>query len=399
MKKNFVWLSIGLLLASTIACQSTFSLGERNVATETVAEEVAVPTVFAINPEPTDHATIMNTPNQTEETLVALYEKVNPGVVAIQTLTSDGGGLGSGFVYDKEGHIITNYHVVEGAEDLEVDFPSGYKVRGEVIATDLDSDLAIIKTNADPDILIPLPLGDSDLTQIGQTVVAIGNPFGLDSTMTVGIVSAKGRTLSSLRESPEGGVFSAGDIIQTDASINPGNSGGPLLNLSGEVIGINRAIRTNGVNISGEPINSGVGFAISSNIIRRVVPTLIQQGVYDYPYLGVTAREELSLIEQEALNITNQNGEYMSGAYVVEVVDGSPADQGGLIGATKSDTGIPGLLSGGDLIVAIDSRPVRVFGDLLSYLMTNKSPGDQVVITVLRDKQLKEVTITLGRRP
>ena len=399
MKKNFVWLSIGLLLASTIACQSTFTLGERNVATETVAEEVAVPTVFAINPAPTDHATIMNTPNQTEETLVALYEKVNPGVVAIQTLTSDGGGLGSGFVYDKEGHIITNYHVVEGAEDLEVDFPSGYKVRGEVIATDLDSDLAIIKTNADPDILTPLPLGDSDLTQIGQTVVAIGNPFGLDSTMTVGIVSAKGRTLSSLRESPEGGVFSAGDIIQTDASINPGNSGGPLLNLSGEVIGINRAIRTNGVNISGEPINSGVGFAISSNIIRRVVPTLIQQGVYDYPYLGVTAREELSLIEQEALNITNQNGEYMSGAYVVEVVDGSPADQSGLIGATKSDTGIPGLLSGGDLIVAIDSHPVRVFGDLLSYLMTNKSPGDQVVITVLRDKQLKEVTITLGRRP
>jgi len=289
--------------------------------------------------------------------------------------------------------------VVEGAEDLEVDFPSGHKVRGEVIATDLDSDIAVIKTNAPAEILFPLPLGDSDKTRIGQTVVAIGNPFGLDSTMTVGIVSAKGRTLSSLRESPEGGTYSAGDIIQTDASINPGNSGGPLLNLNGEVIGINRAIRTNGINISGEPINSGVGFAISVNIVKRVVPILIEKGVYDYPYLGITAREELSLIEQEALNITNENGEYLSGAYVVEVVNGSPADKGGLIGGSRSDTGIPGLLGGGDLIVAIDGRPVRVFGELLSYLMNNKIPGDEVIITVIRNNDLKEVTITLGKRP
>jgi len=401
MKKMFVWLLIGLLMVSTIACQTMFTLGEReNKEVETQeAQRFATPTTPIINPTPADTSIFTGSPSQTEDILVSLYENVNPGVVAIQTLTSSGGGLGSGFVFDKEGHIVTNYHVVEGAEDLEVDFPFGYKVRGEVIATDLDSDIAVIKTNAPAEILFPLPLGDSDKTRIGQTVVAIGNPFGLDSTMTVGIVSAKGRTLSSLRESPEGGTYSAGDIIQTDASINPGNSGGPLLNLNGEVIGINRAIRTNGINISGEPINSGVGFAISVNIVKRVVPILIERGVYDYPYLGITAREELSLIEQEALNITNENGEYLSGAYVVEVVNGSPADKGGLIGGSRSDTGIPGLLGGGDLIVAIDGLPVRVFGELLSYLMNNKIPGDEVIITVIRDNDLKEVTITLGKRP
>ena len=401
MKKNFIWLVIALLVTSTIACQSIFTLGKLD-DNESDTQEAATSVVLATPtfiPTPASPSYIVGSPNQTEDMLVSLYENVNPGVVAIQTLTINGGGLGSGFVFDKEGHIITNYHVVEGAEDLEVDFPSGYKVRGEVIATDLDSDIAVIKTNAPAEILFPLPLGDSDQTRIGQTVVAIGNPFGLDSTMTVGIVSAKGRTLSSLRESPDGGTFSAGDIIQTDASINPGNSGGPLLNLNGEVIGINRAIRTSGINVSGEPINSGVGFAISVNIIKRVVPTLIEKGVYDYPYLGITAREELSLIEQEALNITNGDGEYLAGAYVVEVIKGSPADKGGLIGGSRSDTGISGLLAGGDLIIAIDNRPVRVFGDLLSYLMTNKSPGDEIVITVLRDKNLKEVTITLGKRP
>ena len=401
MNKKFIRLLIGLSLFSMIACQSLFTLDKPGDQETESQEKLSLPTPLPSTaiPTPEYSASLIGTPARTEDILVSLYENTNPGVVAIQTLTLDGGGLGSGFVYDKEGHIITNYHVVEGAEDLEVDFPSGHKVRGEVIATDLDSDIAVIKTNAPADILFPLPLGDSDQTRVGQTVVAIGNPFGLDSTMTVGIVSAKGRTLSSLRESPDGGIFSAGDIIQTDASINPGNSGGPLLNLNGEVIGINRAIRTNGINITGEPINSGVGFAISVNIVKRVVPVLIAEGSYDYPYLGVTAREELSLIEQEALRITNENGEYLSGAYVVEVVQGSPADKGGLIGSSRSDTGIPGLLGGGDLIVAIDDHPVRVFGDLLSYLMNNKSPGDEVVITVIRENRLKEVTITLGRRP
>ncbi len=288
------------------------------------------------------------------------------------------------------GHIVTNYHVVEEGLDYEVDFPSGYKVRGEVVAFDLDSDLAVIHVDVPAAELFPLPMGDSDALRIGEAVVAIGNPFGLDSTITLGIVSAKGRTLTSMRESPNGGLFSAGDLIQTDAAINPGNSGGPLLNLNGEVVGVNRAIQTNSVF---ENSNSGVGFAVSSNIVRRVVPVLIEKGEYDYPYLGISSRDDLSLGEIEELSLPNR-----SGAYVVNVVAGSPADDAGMIGGSI-ETDIPGLNAGGDLIIGIDDRPVRVFGELLSYLMTEKSPGDTVVLTIIRDNEQKEVRVTLGKRP
>lgn len=325
--------------------------------------------------------------------LTTLYEQVSPGVVSIQTLSQTGGGLGSGFVFDTQGHVITNYHVIEGAVDLEVDFPSGLKLRGEIIGTDLDSDLAVIRVDAPADALFPLVVGDSDQIKVGQTVVAIGNPFGLTGTMTTGIISARGRTLESLREAASGGYFSAGGIIQTDAAINPGNSGGPLLNLAGEVIGLNRAIRTTTTTQEGEPSNSGIGFAIPANIIRRVVPVLIAQGSYDYPYLGMSSQEELSLLDQELLGLPQSGG-----AYVLSVTPDGPADQAGLR-AGDQPTEIPGLNAGGDLIIAADGRPVRVFGDLLSYLMENKSPGDVLVLTVLRDNEEQEVTVTLGKRP
>lgn len=395
MNKKIIWLIIGLLLVSSVACTSLFSLSKLT-SEKSDPSPVVLPTTF---PTSTTSPVESQNSQQAEDLLVQVYNQTSPGVVSIQTLTEQGSALGSGFVYDKEGHIITNYHVVQDASELEVDFPAGYKVRGTVIGFDLDSDIAVIKVDASPDILVPLPLGNSEATQVGQTVVAIGNPFGLGGTMTVGIVSAKGRTLSSLRTSPDGGYFSAGDIIQTDASINPGNSGGPLLNLKGEVIGINRAIRTTGTTLTGDPVNSGVGFAISSNIVSRVVPSLISSGSYDYPYLGIVAREELSLMEQEALGITDESGNYIAGAYVLEVVDGSPAAQAGLIGATKENTGISGLPSGGDLITAVDGKQVQVFGDLLSYLMTNKSPDDLITLTIVRDQKIKEVTITLGKRP
>jgi 2-alkenal reductase len=211
--------------------------------------------------------------------------------------------------------------------------------------------------------------------------------------MTVGVVSAKGRTLESIRETPEGRFFSAGDLIQTDASINPGNSGGPLLNLDGEVIGINRAIRLSGVTLSGDPINTGIGFAVSVNILKRVVPDLISKGSYDYPYVGISAREELTLIESQALGL-----DYQTGAYVVEVVPGGPADEAGLR-AGDTPTEFVGLNAGGDLIIAIDSRPVRTFADFLGYLMTQKSPGDVVTITLIRDQEEMEVDLTLDMRP
>jgi S1-C subfamily serine protease len=328
-----------------------------------------------------------------QDALTLLYDRVSSGVVAIRVLTDLGDGLGSGFVFDAEGHIITNYHVVEGVTDLEVDFQSGYKVRGNVIATDIDSDLAVIKVDAPASQLHPLTLGDSDLVKVGQTVVAIGNPFGLDGTMTVGIVSSKGRTLESFRQSASGSYFTAGGIIQTDAAINPGNSGGPLLNLQGEVIGVNRAIETNSYTTTGEPANSGIGFAISSNIIQRVVPHLIEDGKYDYPYLGISSNEDISLLQAEALGLPQTTG-----VYVHIVTPGSPADKAGLVAGTRA-TRVAGLSAGGDLIIAIDGQEVKTFSDMLNYLITNKSPGDIVTFTVLRDEKTIEVELTLDKRP
>lgn len=379
-----------VLAISAAACQ--FSAGIptaiKNTSQPPPAVQVAQPVPVSVSSANPNLA-----PDQ--DLLVKLYETVSPGVVLIQQVGETSSGLGSGFVYNADGYVVTNYHVVEGATDLEVDFPNGYKTRGKIAATDLDSDLAVIKVNAPAGQLHPLPLGDSDAVKVGQTVVAIGNPFGLNSTMTMGIVSAKGRIMDSMRQTGEGNFYSTGDMIQTDASINPGNSGGPLLNLNGEVIGLNRAIRTLGTNATGDPLNSGIGFAVSVNIIKRVVPILISDGKYDYPYLGISTPPggDLSLLEREELGLTNT-----SGAYLIDVAAGGPADQAGLIGGHKP-TRIRGLPGGGDLIVAVDGRPVRVFGDLMSYVITNKSPGDSVVLQVFRDNQEKEFTLILGKRP
>jgi 2-alkenal reductase len=330
-----------------------------------------------------------------QDQLVSLYDLVNPGVVSIRVYTQDGQSLGSGFVYDKDGHVVTNYHVVEGVDDLAIDFSSGYKARGEVIGTDLDSDLAVIEVDAPGSELHPLTLGDSSEIRIGQTVAAIGNPFGLSGTMSSGIISGLGRTLDSLRQAPGGFNFTAGDVIQTDTAINPGNSGGPLLNLAGEVIGVNRAIRTFNFTSEEEPLNSGIGFAIAINIVKRVVPELIAGGQFDYPYLGITSLDDngFGLVEQEALGLSQSTG-----VYVTSVTQGGPADDAGLRGATRETT-IPGLSAGGDLITAIDGVPVRAFGELLSYLLNFKSPGDIVTLTVIRDNQEIELDLALESRP
>ncbi len=400
MKKKLTLIALAVLMVTMLACGT--------IPTNLIPEITVMPEFFATaTPAPLNPAPPAPAPAQPAATrvvnslellagqdlLVELYKTVSPGVVSIQILSQLGGGLGSGFVYDKLGHIVTNYHVVEGAEDLEVDFPSGLKVRGKVIGEDLDSDLAVIKVDVPADQLTPLPLGDSDQLQVGQMVIAIGNPFGLSSTMTLGIVSAKGRNLQSIRTTTEGRSFSAGDVIQTDASINPGNSGGPLLNLNGEVVGVNRAIRTTGQTATGEPVNSGIGFAVSVNIAKRVVPVLIEKGKYDYPYLGISAIDEVSLLMQEALGLPQSIG-----AYLVEVTSGGPAARAGLRAGTQQ-TSIPGLLGGGDLIIAIDGHPVRVYADLISFLMTQKNPGDQAVLTILRDGKQQEVSVTLDKRP
>lgn len=399
MKKFATILLVTLFIFSAMACSFSASFPFSSSTDQNPTPEILqVATSSANLQEQLNSESVTYNPNlldlmDREGLLISLYERVNPGVVSIQTLSVTGGGLGSGFVFDKEGHIITNYHVVEDATELEVDFPSGYKARGSVIGRDIDSDLAVIKVDVPEEFLFPLPLGNSDDLRIGQTVIAIGNPFNLSGSMTLGIVSAKSRTLSSFREASTGGFFSAGDLIQTDASINPGNSGGPLLNLNGEVVGINRAIRTEQTNENGEPTNSGIGFAISSNIVGRVVPYLIKDGFYDYPYVGITSQEDLTLMEREALGIQE-----MTGAYIIGVTENSPASRAGLIGGSTV-TRISGLLAGGDLIIAVDDRPVRLFSDFLSYIMANKSPGDEIVITIKRQGEEMEVPVVLDKRP
>jgi S1-C subfamily serine protease len=330
-----------------------------------------------------------------QELLTSLYERVNPGVVAIrvQTMSKDN-YQGSGFVYDLKGNIVTNYHVVENARAIEVDFADGYRAEGKLIGSDLDSDIAVIRVEVPPEKLKPLFLGKSSEIKVGQTVVAIGNPFGLSGTMTTGIVSALGRTLESLHQSPDGGYYSSADLIQTDASINPGNSGGPLLNLSGEVIGINRAIQISATNQLNTPLNSGVGFAVPVSIVKKVVPALIEKGFYDYPYLGIGSREELTLQDLIALGVPTN----MVGAYVLDVASGGPADKAGLQGGNR-ETASQGLLAGGDWIIAIDGLRIMDYSSLISNLVVQHNMGDTIILTILRGGQEIRLALTLEKRP
>ncbi len=383
-----VWIII-LAMVST-ACVLSISAATPTPLTENPTEEVA-PTI-----EPA--AEMVNVDFQMQEDLMTnIYQNANPGVVAIRALSEEGLGssLGSGFVIDTDGHIITNYHVVQSAAELEIDFPSGYKTRGEILGTDADSDIAVLKVAAPENELVPIPLGDSDQLLVGQIVVAIGNPHGLYGTMTTGVISSLGRTMQSLHEAPGGAFFTAGGIIQTDAAINPGNSGGPLLNLDGEVIGVNVAIQSSTFDASGQPVNSGIGFTIPINIVKRVTPYLIADGLYKYPYIGIGSLPggELSLTQQEALDLPQSTG-----VYIIDVTPGSPAAQAGLRGGSETST-VPFVPAGGDLITAIDDVEVRNFNDLISYLSLHKSPGDIIILTIFRGGEETAIELTLGERP
>lgn len=379
-RKFSLLVAIGILLLASLACRTLAPVSN-----------VVLPTTMPAQPLPPIQVSSDILGEQ--DLLVGLYERVYPGVVSLQVLTESGAGQGSGFVFDQQGHLVTNYHVVEGATQIEVSFSSGFKTYGEVIGVDLDSDLAVVKVESGPAALTVLTMGDSDQLKVGQAVIAIGNPFGLSGTMTTGIVSALGRTLPSDRQAPGGGFFSAADLIQTDAAINPGNSGGPLFNLQGEVIGVNRAIRTVASNDQGEPVNSGIGFAISANIVKRVVPEIIKNGVYSYPYMGIGSISEFSIETIDALNLAQPTG-----VYVTSVQPGSPAARAGLISGDKS-TSLAGVYSGGDLIIAIDGRPVKIYDDLMRYLVSHKSPGDEVLLTILRGAEQVQVQLTLDKRP
>ena len=317
-----------------------------------------------------------------QDALVSLYRAVSQGVVSLQLKTPIGPKQGSGFVVDADGHIVTNYHVIERATYIEVVFQDGSRAEGTVVGADQDSDLAVVDVDLPADQLVPLVLANSDSVEVGQLVIAIGNPFGLGGSMSTGIVSNLARTLPSLSSVPEGGedIFAVGDLIQTDAAINPGNSGGPLLNLNGEVIGVNRAIRTFYFSIDNNTLSTGIGFAISSNVVKRIVPALIANGHYEYPYLGIGSLTELDLTTAQEFGLDRTIG-----AYIRQVIDDGPADQAGLWR--------------GDLIIGVDGNDVSSSTDLAAYLLVRTGPGDVIRLRVLRQGQELEFDLTLGIRP
>lgn len=346
------------------------------------------PVIQENNLTPADDTPRIELVTDEDQVLIDLYSRLNPSVVNITVYLNQDGVLdsfaqGSGFVFDDLGHIITNAHVVHGTDGVEVTFSDGLIREATVVGEDLHSDLAVIKVEL-PESITSIPLGVMDELAVGQTVVAIGNPFGLEGTLTRGIVSALGRTIPALT------IFSIPQAIQTDAAINPGNSGGPLLNLNGEVIGVNAQIETSGTSDS----NIGVGFAIPVSIIRRVVPALIETGDYDWPWLGVSGYTVNPPLV-EAMNLPVEQG-----AYVSSLTEGGPAQAAGLQATTEAITQDGRQVEvGGDVITAIDGQPVKTFDDMLVYLTLQTTPGQEVTLTILRDGQYQDVSVQLGTRP
>jgi S1-C subfamily serine protease len=319
--------------------------------------------------------------------LPELFQRVENSVVQITIQVEDEffgvEPLGSGFLYDQNGHIITNNHVVQGANKISVTFLDGTVYNADLVGADPYTDLAVIRVDVPQEKLVPLPLGDSSKLQVGEQVAAIGNPFGLSGSMTTGIVSQLGRLLPLDVEG-----FSIPDVIQTDAAINPGNSGGPLLNLRGEVVGVNSAITS----ATGE--FAGVGFAIPSNTVKKIIPVLIEEGGYRHPWLGISSTDIVPEIAK-VLHLKEAKG-----LLVIDVIADSPADKYGIKGGSKMVT-LDGrqIRIGGDVIVAIDDTLIRKVDDLLIYIQREKSVGDEMTLSIIRDGEPMQITIVLGERP
>jgi S1-C subfamily serine protease len=328
--------------------------------------------------------------------LINVYERVNPAVVNIDVSAEveEGElaefGSGSGFVLDTEGYIVTNYHVVAEADEVRVTFSDGMVLVAEVLGTDPFADLSALKVTPPENYeLVPVELGDSDTLKVGQRVIAIGNPFGLSGSMTVGIVSGVGRTLPS-GVVTQTGLFSNPLIIQTDAAINPGNSGGPLLDSHGRVIGVNVAIR------STSGLNTGIGFAVPVNTVKRIVPQLIENGRAEYPYLGISTQSGVSLVElAEEFDLPVREG-----VLIANVTPGSGAAEAGLRGGERMVSFRGGEIAlGGDIIIAIDGVPMNNFDELLGYLVSNTEVGQEIIVTIVRDGKTLDVPVTLTARP
>ncbi len=315
--------------------------------------------------------------------LIEIFEKSEPGVVRVNTQTNNGtGGVGSGFVFDKKGHIITNAHVIDDATKIIITFLDGRSYNAEIIGMDKYTDIGVIKVNADLKLLHPLSLGDSSNLEVGEPITAIGNPFGLSGSMTSGIISQMGRLL------PSDSGYSIPDVIQTYAAINPGNSGGPLLNMRGEIVGINTAIQST----TGE--FTGVGFAIPSQTVAKIVPTLINEGEYKHPWIGISGAD----IDPDMASVLGLKDAI--GFLIITIVEDSPAEEAGLIGSngTKKVDGREYSI-GGDIIIGVDGIEVRKIADILVHLQRAKTIGDEMDLEILRDGRTTNVTVILQERP
>lgn len=396
LKKTITLIMFALVLVCGFgACQMTLST---NAAQDvTGAGEGAIPTNVNSS-TPSEELVALDTyENTIEEQIISLYKSASLSVVNITTVEYVHNrmlgelpeeGVGSGFVYDSQGHIVTNYHVIEGADELIVTLASGEEYEAVVVGSDAVNDLAVLYIDGGDELPPPLTLADSDEVQVGETVLAIGNPYGLDQTLTTGVVSALGRVI----EGAEEGQFIA-EAIQTDAAINPGNSGGPLLNLEGFVIGVNSQI------ISTSGSSAGVGFAISANTVKVIVRELIANGVYLHPWLGVETVNltaySAALLSKAGMNITVE-----SGVLVIGVETGSPAEAAGIHSGSRlirfSRYMIP---LGGDIITAVDDVQVETLQDLMIYLEMQTGIGDTVQLTIVRDGVERTVQLTLTAQP
>ena len=350
-----------------------------------------------------------NNNNNSSLTFKELFARAKDSVVQVTVhgtplafVNNSAFAIGSGFVFDRQGHIVTNNHVIYGGTNVTVTFSNGTIYTAEVVGADMFSDIAVLKVVTKEEEtaqgvskgFIPLQLGNSSMLAIGDEVAAIGNPFGLTGSMTTGVVSGLGRLIpiqtTNITTTPEARAFSIPNIIQTDAAINPGNSGGPLLNMNGEVVGLNTAILSSG------QFFSGIGFSIPSDTLRIIVPALIANGTYLHPWVGVGGTDitpEIAL----ALGL-----EEARGFLVTDITPGSPADKSGIRGGDMPITNITGfeeLRLGGDIIMNVDDQRVNKTDDLLSYIETNKQVGDTVTMTILRDGNLIEIDLVLGSRP
>lgn len=399
MTPRRLWtLAVVLLVLAGISCSA---LGELPTLSDTPpSAQPALPTSAPPPPGPTATAipdTLISQSDAEEQLLINVYQRVNPAVVNVDVSTEFRTGLsdfgsGSGFVVNYEGDmvIVTNNHVIENADQIRVTFSDGSVAIADLVGTDPYADLAVLRANIPAERLVSVELGNSDELLVGQRVIAIGNPFGLSGSMTVGIISALGRTLPGSFTDPDVGTFSNPEIIQTDAAINPGNSGGPLLDSHGRVVGVNTAIRSQTV------ANSGVGFAVPVNTVRRSVGQILATGTVSYPYMGIESDPHFSLAElAEPLGLPIAEGVLIS-----NVVPNSPASRARLRGG-DSDIQVRGLpvRIGGDVITAIDGTPMSEFDELLSYLVANTEVGQEIVVTVYRDGEFFDVTLTLDARP